>query len=50
MMFLIIEQIKDASKKEVELVGISSGARAVAGSIDFTKGGVAPTGAQTAET
>ena len=50
MMFLILEQIKDVGKKEVELVGMSSGARAVAGGIDFVKGGVASAGAQTAET
>ena len=50
MMFLIVEQIKDVGKKEVELVGMSSGARAVAGGIDFVKGGVASAGAQTAET
>jgi hypothetical protein len=50
MLFLIVEQMKDVGKKEVELVGMSSGARAVAGGIDFVKGGVASAGAQTAET
>ena len=50
MLFLIVEQIKDVGKKEVELVGISSGSRAAAGGADFMKGGVAPAAAQAAET
>ena len=51
MLFLIVEQMKDVGKKEVELVGMSSGARVVAGSIDFMKSGaVAPADAHTAET
>ena len=50
MLFLIVEQIKDVGKKEVELVGISSGSRSAAGGSDFMKGGVAPAAAQAAET
>jgi hypothetical protein len=50
MMFLIIEQIKDVGKKEVELVGMSSGSRTAAGAVDFMKGGAAPAAAQAAET
>jgi hypothetical protein len=50
MMFLLIEQVKDVSKKEVELVGMSTGSRAVAGGLDYTKGGVAVADAQTTET
>jgi hypothetical protein len=49
MVFLIMEQMKDVGKKEVELVGMSSGSRSAAGAVDFMKG-VAPAGAQTAET
>jgi hypothetical protein len=50
VMFLILEQLKDVGKKEVELVGMSSGSRSVAGGIAYMKSGVAPAGAQTAET
>jgi hypothetical protein len=50
LMFLITEQIKVVSKKEVELVGMSSGARSAAGGLDFAKGGVAPADTQTVET
>jgi hypothetical protein len=50
MLFLITEQIKAVGKKEVELVGMSSGARSAAGGLDFAKGGVAPADAETAET
>jgi hypothetical protein len=50
MLFLLTEQLKDVGKKEVELVGMSSGSRAAAGGIDFMKGEVAPTAAQAAET
>ena len=50
MMFLLTEQMKDVGKKEVKLVGMSSGARSVAGGIDYMKGGVALAGAQTVET
>ena len=50
MMFLIVEQMKDVGKNEVELVGMSSGSRTAAGAVDFIRGGVAPAGAQTAET
>jgi hypothetical protein len=50
MMFLILEQLKDVGKKEVELVGMSSGSRSAAGAVDFVRGGVAPAGAQAAET
>ena len=50
MMFLLTEQLKDVGKKEVELVGMSSGSRTAAGGADFMKGGVAPAGAQAAET
>jgi hypothetical protein len=49
--FVIAEQMKAVGKKEVELMGMSSGARVVAGSIDFMKSGaVAPADAHTAET
>ena len=50
MMFFLTEQLKDVSKKEMELVGMSSGSRSAAGAVDFIRGGVAPAGAQTAET
>jgi hypothetical protein len=50
MMFLLLEQLKVVGKKEVELVGMSSGSRSVAGGIDFMKSGVAPTDVHTAET
>jgi hypothetical protein len=50
MLFLIVEQLKDVGKKEVELVGMSSGSRSSAGGLDFAKGGVAPADVQTAET
>ena len=50
MMFLILEQIKDVGKNEVELVGMSSGSRTAAGGADFMKGGMAPAAAQAAET
>ena len=50
MTFLLTEQLKDVGKKEVELVGMSSGARTAAGDIDYGKGGVAAAAAQTAET
>jgi hypothetical protein len=50
MLFLMTEQMKDVAKKEVELVGMSSGSRSAAGGIDFMKGGVAPADAQTVET
>jgi hypothetical protein len=50
MMFLILEQMKDVGKKEVELVGMSSGSRTAAGGADFIKGGMAPAAAQAAET
>ena len=52
MMFIIIEQLKLVGKKELELVGVSSGARAAGGASDFTKSGVASglAGAQTTET
>ena len=50
MMFLLTEQLKDVGKKEVELVGMSSGSRTAAGGVDYMKGGVAPADAQTAET
>jgi hypothetical protein len=50
MMFILTEQLKDVGKKEVELVGMSSGSRSAAGGLDYMKGGVAPADAQTAET
>ena len=52
IMFLLTEQMKNVSKEEVELhvVGMSSGSRSVAGGVDYMKSGVAPAGAQTAET
>jgi hypothetical protein len=52
MMFHTIEQMKQVSKKEVELIGMSSGSLAVSGSgtLDFIKGGAAPADVQTTET
>jgi hypothetical protein len=50
MQFLLTEQIKDVGKKEIELVGMSSGSRTAAGGVDYMKGGVALADAQTAET
>jgi hypothetical protein len=50
MLFLIVEQLKDVGKKEVELVGMSSGSRSAAGGIDYMKSGVAPADVHTAET
>jgi hypothetical protein len=50
IMFLLTEQIKDVGKKEIELVGMSSGARSATGGVDYMKGGVALADAQTAET
>jgi hypothetical protein len=47
MLFLTVEQMKQVSKKEVELVGMSSGSRVLGGSTNFMKGGVAPADAQT---
>jgi hypothetical protein len=47
--FLFIEQVKDVAAKEVELVGLSSGGRALVGGLDFTKGGLAG-GTKEAET
>jgi hypothetical protein len=42
--FLSIEQIKDVSTKELQLVGASSGSRSAAGSLDFAKRGVVSAG------
>jgi hypothetical protein len=51
MMFLMLEQVKDVGKKEIELVGMSSGFRTAAGTNDsYLKSGVAPANAQAAET
>jgi hypothetical protein len=51
MQFIIVELIKDVGKKEVELVGMSSGAHAATGRLDFVyKGGTVPTDAQTTAT
>jgi hypothetical protein len=44
LMLLMIEQIKDVSKTEVQLVGASSGSRTVAGSLNFITGGAVPAG------
>ena len=41
---LSIEQIKDVSTKELQLVGASSGSRSAAGSLDFAKRGVVSAG------
>jgi hypothetical protein len=50
MFFIIAEQLKDVGKKEVELVGMSSGSGPV-GRHDYMKGGAALlANAQTAET
>ena len=52
---LLIEQLKDVSTKEVELVGLSSGSRAAAGALNFAqfhmqhKGGSDSTGAAAEE-
>ena len=44
MTFLIIEQLKEVSTKEVQLLGISSGSRTLAWGLDFTRGEAAPAG------
>jgi hypothetical protein len=41
---LMIEQLKDVSKKEVQLVGVSSGSRTAAGGLNFITGGAVPAG------
>ena len=51
LQLLMIEQIKDVSKKELQLVGVSSGMRVAAGGLAFMKGGADPAGdAKEAET
>ena len=51
LIFLGIEQIKDVSKKELALMGLSSGSRTAAGGLDFTKRGMEPVaGAKEVET
>jgi hypothetical protein len=51
MLFMInFEQRKDVSKKEVELIDMSSGSRIVAGGLDFAKVGTALADAQTTYT
>jgi hypothetical protein len=44
LQLLMIEQIKDVSKKELQLVGVSSGSRTAAGSLNFITGGAVPAG------
>ena len=44
MLYLSIEQLKDVSTKELQLVVASSGSRTVAGGLDYMKGGVVPVG------
>ena len=41
---LSMEQLKDVSAKEVQLLGASSGSRTAAGGLDFAKGEAAPAG------
>jgi hypothetical protein len=49
--FLSTEQSKDVAAKEMQLVGVSSGSRAVAGGLKFMQGGAVPVGdAKEAET
>ena len=49
--FLCPEQIKDVATKELQLLGASSGSRAVVGGLNFMKRGMVPAGgAQEAET
>jgi hypothetical protein len=51
LIFLNIEQLKDVSTKELQLVGASSGSRSATGSLNFMKSGVGATdGAKEAET
>jgi hypothetical protein len=52
MMFWFVEQVKDVGKKEVELVGMSSGARSAAGGTAVVPGALylAPADAHTVET
>jgi hypothetical protein len=51
LMFLTIEQLKDVTAKELQLVGVSSGMRVAAGGLAFMKGGADPAGdAKEAET
>jgi hypothetical protein len=44
LMFLSLEQIKDVGGNEVELLGASSGSRALVGGLDFAKGGTGAAG------
>jgi hypothetical protein len=44
LMFLTVELTKDVATKELQLVGASSGLRAVAGGLDYTKSGAGPAG------
>jgi hypothetical protein len=42
--FLSAQQLKDVATKELQLVGVSSGSRPAAGSLNFMAGGVVPAG------
>jgi hypothetical protein len=44
LLLLMMEQLKDVSKKEVQLVGASSGSRTAAGGLNFTNSGAVPAG------
>jgi hypothetical protein len=44
MVLLMIEQLKDVAKQEVQLVGASSGSRTAAGGLNFTNNGAVPAG------
>jgi hypothetical protein len=48
--FLVAEQIKDVSTKELQLVGVSGGSRTAAGGLDFMKRGADPAGGKETET
>jgi hypothetical protein len=44
LLYISVEQLKDVAAKEVQLLGVSSGSRSAAGSVDFMKGGAGAAG------
>jgi hypothetical protein len=44
LMYMSVEQVKDVAAKEVQLLGVSSGSRSAAGSVDFMKDGAGVAG------
>jgi hypothetical protein len=44
LLYMSIEQAKDVAAKEVQLLGVSSGSRTAAGSLDFMTGGAGAVG------